>query len=91
MISRLLQLASVHTALGVPWEAIQIQYTRGRKPYFVSAQADKSHAPNFNFNVSHEVHALYTSEGRLTSEHLFAEGQLRVDAYSLTAFPDQLS
>ena len=50
-----MQLASVHMALGVPWQAIEISYTRGKKPFLASAEVQKSHAPNFNFNVSHEV------------------------------------
>lgn len=58
IISRLLKLASVHHALKVPWEEVTIRYCKGKKPYYWSFPShSKTSAPNFNFNVSHEVPA----------------------------------
>eukprot|EP00884_Botryococcus_braunii_P009141 jgi/Botrbrau1/18228/Bobra.53_1s0084.1 len=55
MVSRLLQRQCIHTALGVPWKQVKVKRTRGRKPFAaLPPSVDKSHAPNFNFNVSHE-------------------------------------
>jgi hypothetical protein len=34
---------------------VMIKRTKGRKPFVVTRGLDKSAAPNFNFNVSHEV------------------------------------
>jgi hypothetical protein len=51
---RLLQRHCVATALGVPFAEVAIQRTRGRKPVFAGTAHDPR-APNFNFNVSHEV------------------------------------
>ena len=41
-------------ALGVPFEEVTIQRTRGRKPFYGGGTVHSS-APNFNFNLSHEV------------------------------------
>ena len=38
----------------MPFGEVQIKRTKGRKP-FVIAAVERPHAPNFNFNVSHEV------------------------------------
>ena len=51
---RLLQRQCVAGALGVPFAEVTIQRTRGRKPFY-AGQAHDPRAPNFNFNVSHEV------------------------------------
>lgn len=51
---RLLQRQCVAGALGVPFAEVTIQRTRGRKPFY-AGQAQDPRAPNFNFNVSHEV------------------------------------
>ena len=51
---RLLQRQCVAGALGVPFAELTIQRTRGRKPFY-AGQAHDPRAPNFNFNVSHEV------------------------------------
>lgn len=51
---RLLQRQCVAGALGVPFAGVTIQRTRGRKPFY-AGQAHDPRAPNFNFNVSHEV------------------------------------
>ena len=56
MVSRLLQRQCISRALGIPWSEAKVKRTRGKKPFAViTAKVDKSHAPNFNFNVSHEV------------------------------------
>lgn len=65
MLSRLLQRQCIHTALGLPWKQVKVKRTRGRKPFAVIGQSvDKTHAPNFNFNVSHEVTFLSMSHAR---------------------------
>ena len=63
LASRLLQRRACCTALCLSWGDVQIERTRGRKPYCANAggvgggagAADRSAAPNWNFNVSHEV------------------------------------
>ncbi|EIE24817.1 4'-phosphopantetheinyl transferase [Coccomyxa subellipsoidea C-169] len=54
LVSRLLQRQCVAVALGIPWEKVLIKRTKGRKPFVINKGLDKTHAPNFNFNVSHE-------------------------------------
>ena len=39
----------------LPCMQVVIKRTKGRKPFVVTRGLDKSAAPNFNFNVSHEV------------------------------------
>eukprot|EP00775_Hariotina_reticulata_P013351 gene13351-13479_t len=53
MVSRLLQRACVMQALGEPWDQIVIKRTKGKKPFYAGHIA-RDHAPNFNYNVSHE-------------------------------------
>mmetsp|Transcript_47803 Transcript_47803/g.120659 ORF Transcript_47803/g.120659 Transcript_47803/m.120659 type:complete len:296 (+) Transcript_47803:194-1081(+) len=53
LVSRLMQRRAASRALGIPFEAVTIKRTKGRKP-FVSNSVDRSSTPNFNFNVSHE-------------------------------------
>ena len=55
LVSRLMQRQCVAVALGIPWEKVLIKRTKGRKPFVINKGLDKTHAPNFNFNVSHEV------------------------------------
>ena len=55
LVSRLLQRKVVSDLFSVPLSAIQIDRTKGGKP-FCSNTLDRCVAPNFNFNVSHEVH-----------------------------------
>lgn len=55
LISRLLQRACICQALGVPWQQVQVRRTRGRKPFCANLPLPTATAPNFNFNVSHEV------------------------------------
>jgi len=53
LVSRLLQRACVHKALGAEWTDVVLHRTKGKKPFYAGPAADIS-APNFNFNVSHE-------------------------------------
>jgi hypothetical protein len=53
-VSALLQRAAVCAVLGVPWDAVRIDRTRGGKPFY-AAGANRRDAPNWNYNVSHEV------------------------------------
>ena len=55
LVSRLLQRQCVSAAMGIAWESVQIKRTKGRKPFATNKGLDRSQAPNFNFNVSHEV------------------------------------
>ncbi len=57
LVSRLLQRACCCRALGLEWEEVEVQRTRGGKPFCAGAaeQRGAAGAPNFNFNVSHEV------------------------------------
>lgn len=43
--------------LGVPWFEVNIWRTRGRKPFCANSGRLRDGAPNFNFNISHEVRA----------------------------------
>lgn len=36
------------------WQRIEIRRTKGSKPFYAGGRA-RADAPNFNFNVSHEV------------------------------------
>ena len=55
LVSRLLQRQCVSAAMSLSWESVQIKRTKGRKPFVMNKTMDRSGAPNFNFNVSHEV------------------------------------
>lgn len=55
LISQLLQRKCISAALNIPWSQIRIRKTKGKKPWVLCDGVDKDHAPNFNFNVSHEV------------------------------------
>ena len=58
IISRLLQRRACHEMTGLPWAAINIERTKGGKPFMAnkpSASAAGMLVPsNWNFNVSHE-------------------------------------
>ena len=54
LLSRLLQRKAVVNVLPIPTSEVVIKRTRGGKPFWLNS-ADKASAPNFNFNVSHEV------------------------------------
>eukprot|EP00198_Chlamydomonas_reinhardtii_P011536 XP_001700873.1 predicted protein [Chlamydomonas reinhardtii] len=47
-----MQRCAVTAALGVAWPEVALARTKGRKPFTTNAKPP--HAPNFNFNVSHE-------------------------------------
>ena len=55
LVSQLLQRKCISTALQIPWSQIRIRKTKGKKPWVLCDGVDKDAAPNFNFNVSHEV------------------------------------
>lgn len=55
LISQLLQRKCISTALQIPWSQIRIRKTKGKKPWVLCDGVEKDGAPNFNFNVSHEV------------------------------------
>eukprot|EP00878_Enallax_costatus_P033487 GHUV01036964.1.p1 GENE.GHUV01036964.1~~GHUV01036964.1.p1 ORF type:complete len:147 (-),score=8.13 GHUV01036964.1:656-1096(-) len=57
VVSQLLQRACIQQLLGEQWSRIDIQRTKGNKPFYAGS-LDRQHAPNFNFNVSHEVGAI---------------------------------
>lgn len=66
LLSKLMQRRVASLVLGVPFTEVEIRRTKGRKPYAVAPHGNPSHAPNFNFNVSHEGDwVVLASEGRL--------------------------
>ena len=63
LVSRLLQRAACSRVTSVPHAEVRINRTKGRKPFMVrdfdnndttTTTVHLPHAPNFNFNVSHE-------------------------------------
>ena len=66
LLSRLLQRRCVNVGLGVPWGKVRIKRTKAKKPFVVGVP-DRQHAPNFNFNVSHE--ARFSTVQSLQSPH----------------------
>lgn len=57
IISRLLQYKCIVTTFNIPFSEVVIKRTKGRKPYCAN-DLSKPQAPNFNFNVSHEVSSM---------------------------------
>lgn len=57
MASRVMQRACVAALSGSPgaWREVQIRRTERGKPFAAGGFARPIHAPNFNFNVAHEV------------------------------------
>lgn len=53
LASRLMQRCCVSLGLGVEWPAVSLSRTKGRKPFTTNLKPPT--APNFNYNVSHEV------------------------------------
>jgi 4'-phosphopantetheinyl transferase len=53
VISRLLQRAAASQVLRLPHADVLIRRTKGRKPYAAN-ETSRTHAPNFNYSVSHE-------------------------------------
>ena len=54
IVSQLLQRACIQQLIGEQWQRIVIHRTKGNKPFYAGS-LDRQHAPNFNYNVSHEV------------------------------------
>ena len=54
IVSRLLQRKCCAEITLVPFSEVEIQRTKGGKPYCANT-CDRVRGPNFNFNVSHEV------------------------------------
>jgi 4'-phosphopantetheinyl transferase len=56
IISSILQLACAHKLMGIPWEDVRVERTKGGKPFCsnVAQSARSSDAPNFNYSVSHD-------------------------------------
>eukprot|EP00882_Tetradesmus_deserticola_P022765 GHRQ01024716.1.p1 GENE.GHRQ01024716.1~~GHRQ01024716.1.p1 ORF type:complete len:123 (+),score=19.01 GHRQ01024716.1:352-720(+) len=57
VVSQLLQRACIVQVLGVAWQQVQLQRTRGSKPFY-AGPANRQPVPNFNYNVSHEASVL---------------------------------
>lgn len=51
--SRLLQRSCISTVTSAPWDSIETQLTKGRKPYYAGPDSNEAW-PNFNYSVSHE-------------------------------------
>lgn len=56
LVSRLMQRAACSRVASLPHDEVVIHRTKGRKPFLARApnRPPLPHAPNFNFNVSHE-------------------------------------
>lgn len=61
VVSQLLQRACIRRVFGEAWDRIDIKRTKGSKPFYAGI-VDRLHAPNFNFNVSHEVRCQWPCE-----------------------------
>lgn len=57
LAARLLERTAASAALRLPLTSVRLSRTRGGKPY-VTNPVSKTHAPNWNFSVSHEVGVL---------------------------------
>lgn len=77
LLSRLLQRAACSKALGIPFEDVIIKRTRGNKPFFAGGGESKPDAPNFNYNVSHEVNSITTHTSKLARILLVPTGQFK--------------
>ena len=71
LISRLLQRKCLLGVCSEPFSSIDIQRTKGGKP-FCASSCNRSSAPNLNFNVSHEVHILPQSAAGKTHDPVMA-------------------
>lgn len=69
LVARLLVRACIHRALGLKWGQFEVKRTRGKKPFVATEHDRKEEAPNFNFNVAHEVRR---SSSRLAAPCLLA-------------------
>lgn len=54
VVSQVLQRACVSRLLGDPWQQVVLGRTKGSKPFYAGSSS-RQDAPNFNYNVSHEV------------------------------------
>ena len=54
LVSRLLQRKCLFEACFEPFSSLNIQRTKGGKP-FCASPCDRAITPNLNFNISHEV------------------------------------
>lgn len=61
--SRLLARLCCSEVLNIPWGSVCIKRTRGRKPFCSNKEGARAAAPNFNFNISHEVRVLMGCAG----------------------------
>jgi len=80
LLSRLLQRRCCERVTGLAWDKIDIQRTKGSKPFMANIPAETSeYAPNFNFNVSHEGdYVVLASEPNcIVGVDVAAPGQLR--------------
>ena len=55
LVGRLLVRSCIHRALGLRWGQFEVKRTRGKKPFVATEHMRKLEAPNFNFNIAHEV------------------------------------
>lgn len=55
LVSRLLQRSAASVVLRIPFSQVDIRKTKGNKPYVFNGPVPNPSAPNFNFNVAHEV------------------------------------
>ncbi|KAF6252582.1 4'-phosphopantetheinyl transferase [Scenedesmus sp. NREL 46B-D3] len=98
VVSQLLQRACTLQVLGVAWQEVQLQRTRGSKPFY-AGPANRQHVPNFNYNVSHEGdYVVLASEGRClcgvdvaAPQQLRRHGSSRTLHDSIALLRDQLS
>ena len=68
LVARLLVRACIHRALGLKWGQFEVKRTRGKKPFVATEHDRKGEAPNFNFNVAHEVRNSSTGHADLHSQ-----------------------
>lgn len=54
VVSQVLQRACASRLLGEDWQQVDLQRTKGSKPFYAGSKC-REDAPNFNYNVSHEV------------------------------------
>ncbi len=86
LVSRLLQRRCASEACSVPFSDIQLQRTKGGKP-FCASPWNRALAPNFNFNVSHEVAVKAVSQSRSLMLLKLAKSVLQGDYVVLAAEP----
>ena len=82
LVSRLLQRFCIQTVLRIPWPSIQIERTKGQKPFLVSHDGT---CPNFNYNVSHEglSTSLCITPTTIVCLHSFPQSNLKENSLAL--------